>query len=156
MTQIELGIGTPKKTCQFCLIVAGEQRCYKVHESNISFVFLDTRPLFPGHCLVVPKEHFETLSDLPRTYIGAVFATVRLITRSVEKAMNADGSFVAINNHVSQSVPHFHVHIVPRNRKDGLRGFFWPRHPYRDEASVTETQRKIVECVNEIVAKEGL
>jgi len=94
---------------------------------------LDHRPLFPGHVLVVPKEHFETLSDLPSQLISPFFQTVQLLVRAVELALEADGSFVALNNRVSQSVPHLHVHVVPRRRKDGLKGFFWPRYKYKSK-----------------------
>ncbi len=102
-------------------------------------VFLDHRPLFPGHCLVVPKEHYETLHDVPSQELGPLFVCVQRVARAVETALAADGSFVAMNNRVSQSVPHLHVHVVPRRKKDGLRGFFWPRQKYvsDDEARAT-------------------
>lgn len=100
--------------------------------------FLDRRPLFPGHVLVVPHRHRGTLTDLPDEDVGPFFVRVRRVAGAVERAMAAAGSFVAANNRVSQSVPHFHVHVVPRHRGDGLRGFFWPRHPYRDGRHATE------------------
>ena len=105
--------------------------------------FLDHRPLFPGHCLLIPKSHFETLSDLPEGLIKPFFFNVQLLARAVETAREAEGSFVAMNNRVSQSVPHLHVHIVPRRRKDGLKGFFWPRHKYANEAEMLEVQEAI-------------
>ncbi len=104
-----------------------------VFEDQVSMAFLDHRPLFPGHCLLVPREHYETLADLPLKLVGPFFANVQLLARAVEKAMNAEGTFVAMNNRVSQSVPHLHVHIVPRRKKDGLKGFFWPRNKYGSE-----------------------
>jgi histidine triad (HIT) family protein len=97
--------------------------------------FLDTRPLFPGHVLVVPRAHHETLADLPLELVAPLFAAARRVSAAVERAFAADGSFVAVNNRVSQSVPHLHVHVVPRRRGDGLRGFFWPRTRYPDESA---------------------
>ena len=111
-----------------------------VHETAECLVFLDYRPVFPGHCLVIPKEHYETLPDLPVALIQPLFEEVRLVARAVETALAAEGSFVAINNKVSQSVPHLHVHVVPRRRKDGLKGFFWPRQSYRDETHMAEVR----------------
>ena len=121
------------ESCAFCKIIRGEEQGHVVLENETSLAFLDRRPLFPGHCLLVPKDHYQTLIDLPADLIAPVFASVQLLAQAVEQALEADGVFVAINNRVSQSVPHLHVHIVPRNRKDGLKGFFWPRTKYRDE-----------------------
>ena len=100
--------------------------------------FLDVRPLFPGHTLVVPRAHVETLVDLPSELVGPLFGWARRLARAMEDGLGAAGSFVACNNRVSQSVPHLHVHVVPRRPKDGLRGFFWPRQRYTDEAHVAE------------------
>ena len=100
-------------------------------------------PLFPGHCLLVPKEHYETLNDLPGCIVGPLFANAQILSRAVELGLNADGTFVAINNRISQSVPHLHVHIIPRRRGDGLRGFFWPRQRYRDVDHIREVQGAI-------------
>ena len=119
--------------CIFCGIVEGRQEAHIVFQDRNSMVFLDRRPLFPGHCLLVPKTHYETLTDLPQQLITNLFTNAQVLARAVEKAMEAEGTFVAINNRISQSVPHLHVHVVPRRRKDGLRGFFWPRQGYRDE-----------------------
>jgi histidine triad (HIT) family protein len=99
--------------------------------------------LFPGHTLLIPKHHYETLQDLPADVIGAFFKNVQLLARAVESGMQAEGSFVAINNRVSQSVPHLHVHIVPRRNKDGLRGFFWPRQKYKDDSEMQQAQAAI-------------
>jgi histidine triad (HIT) family protein len=120
--------------CAFCDIVAGRGDGVRVFEDEISLAFLDSRPLFPGHSLLVPREHFETLGDLPPELVEPLFSNVQLLARAVQAAMDAEGTFVAMNNRVSQSVPHLHVHVVPRRRKDGLRGFFWPRRKYRDDA----------------------
>jgi histidine triad (HIT) family protein len=129
--------------CAFCEIVVGRRDGHVVLEDELSFAFLDQRPLFPGHTLLVPREHHETLIDLPDELVGPLFANARLLARAMEYGLEAQGSFVAINNRVSQSVLHLHVHVVPRRRKDGLRGFFWPRQKYRDEAHAAETAKTL-------------
>lgn len=116
--------------CVFCAIVAGELDAHVVAEDDQTLAFLDRRPLFAGHTLVVPKAHHETLADLPADLLGPVFARAQQLAAVMEAALGAAGSFVAMNNRISQSVPHLHVHVVPRTRGDGLKGFFWPRHPY--------------------------
>jgi histidine triad (HIT) family protein len=121
------------ETCPFCKIVAGEIEAKIIFEDEISTAFLDVRPLFPGHVLLIPKAHYPTLLDLPAELVGPFFTNAQKLARKVQDAMEAEGTFVAINNVVSQSVPHLHVHIVPRKRKDGLRGFFWPRRKYEGE-----------------------
>ena len=131
-------------SCLFCKIASGEINATVVYEDEISLAFLDHRPLFPGHSLLIPKEHFETLSDLPHPLIGPYFSNVQILSRAVEVAMGAEGTFVAINNRVSQSVPHLHVHIAPRRKKDGLKGFFWPRSKYAGEEAMAEVQQRIV------------
>lgn len=131
------------EACLFCKIIRGEVAAHIVLEDDRTLAFLDHRPLFPGHVLLVPKEHFETLADLPGNRIAPLFSSARLLSAAVEAAMEAEGTFVALNNRVSQSVPHLHVHIVPRRRKDGLKGFFWPRNPYRDEEHQKEVARSI-------------
>lgn len=122
----------PPKACPFCQIVAGAASAHIVFEDALSLAFLDNRPLFPGHCLLITKQHFATLYDLPSEMVGPLFINARMLAQTVQGAMQADGTFVAINTVVSQSVPHFHVHIVPRKRGDGLRGFFWPRHKFQE------------------------
>jgi len=116
--------------CLFCAIVAGTEPGYVVAETSDTLAFLDIRPLFPGHTLLVPKQHVETLRDLPAPLLAPYFAEAQRISAAMEDVLGAAGSFVAMNNRVSQSVPHLHTHVVPRNRKDGLRGFFWPRGSY--------------------------
>jgi histidine triad (HIT) family protein len=120
--------------CSFCAIVAGELDAHIVFEDEDSLAFLDNRPLFPGHSLLVPREHHEAIWDLPEELLDTLFRNARLLSLAVRDAMSAQGAFVAANNIVSQSVPHFHVHVVPRNRKDGLRGFFWPRRRYEEDS----------------------
>ncbi len=137
-------------TCLFCKIAVGEVTPPLVFEDELSLAFLDHRPVFPGHCLLIPKQHFETLTDLPENLIGPFFKNVQLLSRAVESAMEAHGTFVAMNNRVSQSVPHLHTHIVPRRRKDGLKGFFWPRQPYKSEEEAESVQEKIRKAVAEL------
>jgi histidine triad (HIT) family protein len=137
-------------TCLFCAIVKSEVNASVVFGDEISLAFLDHRPLFPGHCLLIPKIHYETLSDLPEDLVGPFFKNVQLLTRAVEAALEAEGSFVAMNNRVSQSVPHLHVHVVPRKSKDGLKGFFWPRNKYGNEAEIVEVQKLIKSAVARI------
>jgi histidine triad (HIT) family protein len=133
-----------KSDCKFCRIASKEVPSFAVFEDSISFAFLDNRPLFPGHTLLVPKEHYETLADLPASLIGSFFGNMQLLASAVERGLEAEGTFVALNNKVSQSVPHLHVHIVPRKKGDGLRGFFWPRQKYRDEEQMRQVQAAIV------------
>lgn len=136
--------------CLFCRIAARETASHEVFEDDVSLAFLDHRPLFPGHCLLIPKQHYETLGDLPLAQIEPFFANVQLLARAIEAALEAEGSFVAINNRVSQSVPHLHVHIVPRRRKDGLKGFFWPRQSYPDSDAMLKVQQAIRSAVTKI------
>ena len=120
--------------CKFCQIIEGEIPAHFVLDDDDVVAFLDHRPLFPGHALVLPRGHVETLADLPEDRVGPFFRQVQRVDRAVRAAMEAPGSFVAENNVVSQSVPHLHVHVVPRRPKDGLRGFFWPRTKYAGDA----------------------
>src|SRR6516165_9750740 len=113
--------------CVFCNIAASLHPAELVYEDENFIAFLDDRPLFPGHVLLVPRQHFVTLLELPEELGGAAMRTLQLLARAVESSLDAEGTFIAINNRVSQSVPHLHIHIVPRRRRDGLRGFFWPR-----------------------------
>ncbi len=130
-------------SCLFCEIINGEVSASIVFEDEISMAFLDHRPLFPGHCLLVPRRHYETLTYLPSELVGPLFQNAQLLARALEGALEAEGTFVAMNNRVSQSVPHLHVHVVPRRRKDGLKGFFWPRNKYADEAHLVAVQKSI-------------
>ena len=137
-------------SCLFCGIVNDEVSAVVVFQDDISLAFLDHRPLFPGHCLLVPRNHFETLSDLPSELVGPFFQNVQLLARAVELGLDAEGSFVAMNNRVSQSVPHLHVHIVPRRKKDGLKGFFWPRNKYESDAELSKVQKAIQSAIASI------
>jgi histidine triad (HIT) family protein len=136
--------------CRFCSVVSGRLEAEVVFEDEVSLAFLDHRPLFPGHSLLVPREHHETIWDLPDVLIAPLFANARLLSAAVREAMRAKGAFIALNNVVSQSVPHLHVHVVPRNPKDGLRGFFWPRHRYESEAHAREVAEAIRAAVRSL------
>jgi histidine triad (HIT) family protein len=116
--------------CPFCAIVERRSPAHVVLDDDVAVGFLDRRPLFPGHVLVVPRAHVVTLPELPSSDVGPFFERVQSVARAVQEAMGAQGSFVAMNNVVSQSVPHLHAHVVPRTKGDGLRGFFWPRTTY--------------------------
>ena len=129
--------------CPFCAIAAGDADAEVVFEDDRFIAFLDNRPLFPGHALLIPRAHHETLADLPDELIGPLFANARLLSRAIPEAMDKPGSFVALNNVVSQSVPHLHVHVVPRKPKDGLRGFFWPRTKYSSAKEMTAVGDRI-------------
>jgi histidine triad (HIT) family protein len=133
--------------CAFCQIASKTVDSTIVFEDEHTLAFLDHRPLFPGHCLLIPKEHYETLGDLPAPLIQPLFSAAQRLSRAVETGMGAEGSFVAINNRVSQSVPHLHVHIVPRRKKDGLKGFFWPRRPYPSREAEIEARQAIVSAL---------
>ena len=133
------------KDCIFDQIIANRVASYRVYEDDTTLAFLDHRPLLPGHILLVPKTHYETLGDLPTEQVGPLFIAAQRLARAVEEGLNADGSFVAINIRISQSVPHLHIHIVPRRKGDGLFGknFQWMRRPYPNEEAILETQRAI-------------
>ena len=143
-----------QRDCPFCRIVAGGATARLVLEDEACVAFLDIRPLLPGHCLLVPRLHVETLADLPSDLIAPLFGDVQLLARAVEEALGADGSFVAINNRVSQSVPHLHVHLVPRTRGDGLfaRDFVWRRRPYASDAEADHVQEQIRSAVERLRA----
>jgi len=117
-----------------------------VSEAEATLTFLDTSPVYPGHLLIVPRAHLETLSDLPDGQLAPFFAEVRRASRAVEVGLGAGGSFVAINNKVSQTVPHLHAHVIPRTKGDGMKGFFWPRRNYKDPAHRDEIVAKLREA----------
>jgi histidine triad (HIT) family protein len=127
--------------CAFCDVVAGSEPAHVVLDEPDVVAFLDRRPLFKGHLLVVPRRHVVTLPDLPDALVAPFFDAVRRCAAAVVEALGAQGSFVAVNNVVSQSVPHLHVHVVPRTKGDGLRGFFWPRQRYAGDAEMAEHAR---------------
>lgn len=139
--------------CPFCKIVRSEAPAYIVFEDEMSLAFLDKRPLFPGHCLLIPKSHYETLIDLPASLVGPLFQNAQLLARAMEQGLQAEGTFVAINNRISQSVPHLHIHIVPRHKKDGLKGFFWPRQHYQDEAAILSIQNTLRTTIAQLISE---
>jgi histidine triad (HIT) family protein len=130
-------------SCLFCNIVSGETAAEIVWRTEDSVAFLDHRPLFPGHVLLIPTRHMVTLADVPEPQVGPLFQAAQKLEQAVEQALNAEGTFIAINNIVSQSVPHLHIHIVPRRKGDGLKGFFWPRRAYDSEEQIRDTAAKI-------------
>ena len=146
---------TSSPSCLFCQIIHGERKSQVVFESEETLAFLDRRPLFPGHCLIVPKEHYATLLDLPEALLRPLFSVAQLLARALEQGLGAEGSFVAVNNRISQSVPHLHIHVVPRRHKDGLKGFFWPRHPYTDVAALLQTQQALRQAIADITKSHG-
>ena len=133
--------------CLFCQIAAQRRAAAVVFEDDDSLVFLDHRPLFPGHCLLIPKTHVETLADLPLAQVGPLFTVAQRVARAMEDGLAAEGSFVAVNNRVSQSVAHLHIHVVPRRKKDGLKGFFWPRGRYATEQEMETVRAKLEDAV---------
>jgi histidine triad (HIT) family protein len=135
--------------CVFCAIAGGRVPAAIVWQNEHACAFLDARPVFKGHVLVVPRAHVPTLLELPDAETGPLFIAVRRVAAAVERALAADGTFVALNNKVSQSVAHLHVHVVPRRRKDGLRGFFWPRMPYASDGERDEFAARIAAAMQE-------
>jgi histidine triad (HIT) family protein len=136
--------------CIFCKIVAGQLDAYVVYEDDLTTVFLDNGPLFAGHSLVCPKQHYDTLMDVPPDRLQPLFSTAQVVARAIEKGLGADGSFIAINNKISQSVPHLHVHVIPRRRGDGMKGFFWPRRPYKDKEEMAQTRDALRAAITSI------
>jgi histidine triad (HIT) family protein len=134
--------------CVFCAIVAGEAPAHVVLQDEVCLAFLDARPLFPGHVLLVPRAHRATLADVPPNEIARLFTSMQKLCRALEEGLGAEGAFVAVNNRVSQSVPHVHVHVVPRRRGDGLRGFFWPRQKYANEEDAAAVAAKVRAAVD--------
>ena len=127
----------------FCDIAAGRVPAHIVLADDDTVAFLDARPVFKGHLLVAPLEHVVTLPDLPASRLGPFFSRVQRVSAAMPVALGCQGTFVALNNVVSQSVPHLHVHVVPRTRGDGLRGFFWPRQRYDSDAEAAEYAERL-------------
>ena len=131
------------KPCAFCAVVAGEGPADVVHADERTVAFLDVKPVFPGHVLLVPRAHVTTLADLPAEDVAGFFTLAQRLERAVEEAMAVPGSLVLINNVVSQSVPHLHLHVIPRKPRDGLRFFLGPRHPYGSAAEAADVAERI-------------
>ena len=137
--------------CIFCQIVNRIVPGAIVFEDQLTLAFLDHRPLFPGHCLLIPKEHIETLNEIASPVLEGLSANARLLAIGMERSLAAQGAFVAINNRVSQSVPHLHVHVVPRTKGDGLKGFFWPRQKYRDAEHLEQTRISLALVMEDMI-----
>ena len=148
-TQTDL-LGGEVEKCAFCKIVKGELEALVVFEDELSVAFLDHNPVFPGHTLLIPKSHYRLIAELPAPFVGYLFANLQLVSEGVKAGMKSDGTFLAINNGVSQQVPHLHIHVIPRRHKDGLRGFFWPRAKYPDERTAREVQEAIRSAIGSL------
>ncbi len=135
------------KPCIFCQIVEERLAAARVYQDDAAVAFLDARPVFKGHALVVPRAHIEVVGDLPAAMVGPFFLAVQRVAQAVEQGLSAGGTFVAMNNRISQSVPHLHVHVVPRHKGDGLRGFFWPRVRYASDEETEEFREKIARAL---------
>jgi len=129
--------------CVFCRVAERTEAVHEVIRDDVAVAFLDRSPLFVGHTLVIPLDHAETMGDLPPELVGPYYERVRRLSLVMERFLGADGTFVAHNNRVSQSVPHLHAHVIPRRFKDGLRGFFWPRVRYDHDDHAAETAATI-------------
>ena len=136
--------------CKFCAIEQGSAPAHLVFETELTLAFLDHRPVFPGHTLLIPRRHIETLSELPDDLMAPLFTDARRIASAMEGGFGAHGTFVAMNNRISQSVPHLHVHVVPRHRKDGLRGFFWPRARYADDDEAAQVAARVRDAIKAV------
>ena len=136
--------------CAFCQIVSGEVPASIVFEDDATLAFLDHRPLFPGHCLLIPRQHLDSLIDVPAQTLTQLSANARLLAIAMERGLGTQGALVAINNRVSQSVPHLHVHVVPRIKGDGLKGFFWPRQKYRGPEHMEEVRNALSHAFEEL------
>ncbi len=133
--------------CVFCKIIKNEIKASIVFENDRFIAFLDKSPIFKGHTLLIPKEHIETLFDFPEDYLEELAVESKLIAEGVKKGTNCDGILLINNNVVSQSVPHFHVHIIPREKGKPLRGFMWPRTKYKDEVEEEGFKEKISKSI---------
>lgn len=143
--------GAAADSCVFCRIVAEAEPAAVVFADEVAVAFLDRRPLFSGHTLVVPRDHHVTLADLPGELVGPFFERVQRLSAAMELGLGHAGTFVAMNNRISQSVAHLHVHVVPRNPKDGLRGFFWPRTTYDDDAHMAAVAAEVGRAYSQAV-----
>jgi len=140
-------LGSETAACTFCRVINKEIESYTVFEDDLTLAFLDTKPLFPGHVLLVPRLHYKGINEVPDETIAALFSNAKKLSSAIEQGFHSDGSFIAVNNKVSQSVPHLHVHIVPRKFKDGLKGFFWPRYAYKSKEEMLQAQETIVKAL---------
>ncbi len=133
--------------CLFCQIISGKSESYSVFQDRETLAFLDLSPVFFGHILLVPKRHYGSIAEIPDKTIAVLFTNVKTLSKALETALGADGTLIAINDKVSQSKPHLHIHIIPRKFRDGFRGFFWPRHRYPNKEAIILTQKKITDAL---------
>lgn len=131
------------RPCTFCAIIDGTLAATMVHEDDHHVAFLDHKPVFRGHVLLVPRQHLQRLTDLPIERVADFFLLAQRLEHAVENGLGSDGTMILINNVISQSVPHLHLHVIPRNTKDGLRFFLGPRHPYTADAPAEDYAKKI-------------
>jgi histidine triad (HIT) family protein len=139
--------------CTFCQVANEKTPAKIIFQNDETLAFLDHRPLFPGHVLLIPRDHLESLADVPAGLLARLTSEARLLAIAMEQGLRAEGSFLAINNRVSQSVPHLHVHVVPRKKGDGLKGFFWPRQKYRDDQHMEDVRARLAESYAELQRK---
>lgn len=140
-------LGDGAKMCEFCKIIKKEAEAYVIFEDESTLAFLDMRPLLPGHILLVPKTHYTMLGEVPEETAAILFNNIKKLSTALENGLHNDGTFIAINNKVSQSIPHIHVHIVPRRFKDGFRGSFWPRYTYKSKEEISQIQESIIKAL---------
>jgi histidine triad (HIT) family protein len=139
------------KECIIDLIVEKKEKAHVIYEDNLFIAFLDTHPLFLGHTLLATKAHYDTFYNIPAHLLSPLFSIAQSLGKAVEKAMNAEGSFIAMNNTISQSISHVHIHIVPRKKGDGLKGFFWPRTKYDNQEQMIKIQEQITTSLHQII-----
>ena len=142
--------GTDDSKCVFCAVVRGEEKATMIFETERLMAFLDHRPLFHGHTLLLPKIHVQLMSDLPEDRVQEFFLAAQRLERAIETSLEADGSLVLVNNVISQTVPHLHLHVIPRRKKDGLRFWLGPRHPYTKEHPAELFAEKIRAALTDI------
>jgi histidine triad (HIT) family protein len=142
-------------SCLFCGVIDGDVPARIVFADDVTVAFLDRSPVFKGHVLVVPRQHVVTLADLDPELVGPFFRRVQIVSAALPVALECDGTFVAINNVVSQSVAHLHAHVVPRRRKDGLRGFFWPRTKYASDGEADEYAERVMNAIRALISTHG-
>lgn len=155
MKQARLFGLTDSKYCIFCKIARKEESATIVFEDTDLVAFLDTKPVFNGHCLLIPKEHCENFDKFPPKMIAHFFEFSQVLSKAIENSLGANGTFIAINNKVSQSVPHFHLHVIPRRYKDGLKGFFWPRRTYQSMDEIKHIQQLIHNEIVKLIANKS-
>jgi histidine triad (HIT) family protein len=136
--------------CIFCKIINKELESSMLFEDSETIAFLDTKPLFPGHILLIPKKHYPVFTEIPDEIVAKLFKNSKMLAKALQLSMGSEGTFIAVNDRVSQSVPHVHVHVVPRKSKDGLKGFFWPRQKYNSKEEIELVKSKIIKSIENL------